>query len=155
MNAEISESSSSDSIVYTEEPSTKELEERVLEGFSQHAIQKIGYFIDPVSYAIVARRHGEIVGIIIMEAFWGALAVKFLWVSEECRRHSIGKSLMERAFEKGRKLECPFVYLETMSFQAVDFYKSLGFEENFVRHGYAHGTSFHYLQKNLNAEGDD
>ena len=59
---------------------------------------------------------------------------------------------MKHALEKGRQLGCPFAYVETMSFQAVDFYKNLGFEESFVRHGYAHGTSFHYLQKSLNEE---
>jgi len=36
-----------------------------------------------------------------------------------------------------------------MSFQALEFYQKMGFELDFTRPGYAHGTSFHYLSKKL------
>lgn len=44
---------------------------------------------------------------------------------------------------------CPFAFVETMSFQALDFYRKMGFELEFTRSGYKHGTAFHYLRKLL------
>jgi len=56
---------------------------------------------------------------------------------------------MEHAFTFGRENKCPFAFVETMSFQAVEFYQKIGFQLEFTRSGYAHGTSFHYLRKDF------
>lgn len=45
--------------------------------------------------------------------------------------------------------ECHFAFVETMSFQALEFYQKMGFKQDFVRTGYAHNTSFHYLSRKL------
>jgi len=43
---------------------------------------------------------------------------------------------MEHAIEFGRKQGCEFILLQSKSFQALDFYKKLGSQVDFVRHGY-------------------
>lgn len=49
----------------------------------------------------------------------------------------------------GRSNKCPFAFVATMSFQAREFYEKIGFTLEFTRSGYKHGTSFHYLRKEL------
>lgn len=61
----------------------------------------------------------------------------------------MGVRLMECALKYGSDKACPFAFVETMSFQALGFYRKMGFELEFTRSGYKHGTSFHYLQKLL------
>jgi hypothetical protein len=56
---------------------------------------------------------------------------------------------MKKALQYGRDKDCPFAFVETMSFQALDFYQKMGFQLELTRTGYAHGTSFHYLRKDL------
>lgn len=45
--------------------------------------------------------------------------------------------------------------VETMSFQAPEFYQKMGFKIEFSRPGYAKNNCFHYLKKNLKTEVDD
>jgi ribosomal protein S18 acetylase RimI-like enzyme len=56
---------------------------------------------------------------------------------------------MESALKYGRGNKCLFAFVETMSFQALDFYRKVGFELEFTRSGYKHRTLFHYLRKAL------
>ncbi len=56
---------------------------------------------------------------------------------------------MEYALEFGKKRGCQFAFVETMSFQALEFYQKNGFAIDFSREGYARNTSFHYLRKDL------
>jgi ribosomal protein S18 acetylase RimI-like enzyme len=51
--------------------------------------------------------------------------------------------------EYAKSQNCDFVFLETMSFQALDFYEKLGFKVELKRDGYAEGASIYYLKKNL------
>jgi len=59
------------------------------------------------------------------------------------------KKLMKRAFLYGKERGCRFAFLETLSFQAPEFYEKLGFEVELKRDGYDHNTSFYYLRKDL------
>lgn len=136
-------------ITVFEEALTKELEARICHGFREHAINAVSHDGGVASYAFVAKDQEQVVGAVIVKTFWGALHIKHLWVAPAYQGQGIGKSLMAKALEKGCVLNCSFAYVETLSFQALDFYKKLGFTEDFVRHGYAQGTAFHYLQKSL------
>jgi N-acetylglutamate synthase-like GNAT family acetyltransferase len=53
--------------------------------------------------------------------------VKYAYVEEEYRGCGIGTQLMQHALTYGRKNQCPFAFVETMSFQALDFYQKIGF----------------------------
>jgi hypothetical protein len=59
---------------------------------------------------------------------------------------------MKQALQYGRKNNCPFAFVETMSFQAKDFYQKLGFKIEFTRTGFAHGTSFHYMKRDFSKD---
>ena len=128
---------------------TEDLKKQIYEGFSRHAISTIGHDekFDPVAF--IADDQGCFAGAIVVELFWGALHVKYIYVDDGYRGKGVGVRLMEYALKYGRDKACPFAFVETMSFQALDFYRKMGFELEFTRSGYKHGTSFHYLQKLL------
>lgn len=128
---------------------TEDLKKLIYEGFSRHAISMIGHDekFDPVAF--IADDQECFAGAIVVELFWGALHVKYIYVDDGYRGKRVGAQLMEYALKYGRDKECPFAFVETMSFQALDFYQKMGFELEFTRSGYKHGTSFHYLRKLL------
>ncbi len=95
-------------------------------------------------------RNGELVlGVVHAKTFWGALHIKYLYVVPENRGNLIGKLLMGKVLEKGEEKGSRFAFVETMSFQALGFYKKMGFTEEFCRPGYDKDTSFHYLRKDF------
>ncbi len=55
---------------------------------------------------------------------WDWLHIKYLWVTSDHRKQGLG-SLAE---EEAQKRQCTGLYLDTFSFQALDFYLGLGFE---------------------------
>ncbi len=128
---------------------TSDLKNWVEEGFGHHAIEMIGYNekIEPVAF--VATDNQRVVGMFVGELFWGALHVKSVFIDAAYRGNGLGTRLMERVIEYGRANKCSFAFVETMSFQALGFYQKMGFQLELTRSGYKHGTSFHYLRKDL------
>lgn len=132
-----------------EQTLTEELKKTIYEGFSLHAIEMTGHDEKFDSIAFVAMEGTTFAGAIVVERFWNALHVKYVYVTDHYRNQGLGSRLMQRAVAYGLEQNCPFAFVETMSFQALDFYQKMGFELNFTRSGYAHGSSFHYLSKKL------
>ena len=100
-------------------------------------------------FAFVARVNKELLGAVVSKTFWGGLHIKNLYLVPSARGKGVGKKLMDKAIEKGKRLGCRFAFVETMSFQALEFYKKLGFVEEFSRPGYDKGCIFHYLRKDF------
>jgi len=132
-----------------EQALTEELKKKIYKGFSRHAIEMTGHDEKFDSVAFVAMEDTSLAGAIVVERFWNALHVKYVYVDEHYRNQGLGTRLMQRAISYGSEQNCPFAFVETMSFQALDFYQKMGFDLDFTRSGYAHGTSFHYLSKKL------
>ncbi|MBA8666715.1 GNAT family N-acetyltransferase [Holosporaceae bacterium 'Namur'] len=130
-------------------PLTEQIKNTIFKGFAEHAIERTG--IDGINNAIsfVAYQGNEFIGAIVVELFWSQLHIKYLYVKKEYRGQNLGNQLTEHALNSGRSHKCDFAFVETMSFQALDFYKKVGFELEFTRAGYAKNTSFHYLKKYL------
>jgi ribosomal protein S18 acetylase RimI-like enzyme len=81
---------------------------------------------------------------------WGQLCeLQQLWVEASHRGKGLGVGLVReferRATEKG----CISFYLETLSFQAPEFYKKLGYTVAFTRSGYPHGIGKYHMLKQL------
>ncbi len=130
----------------TDEKLDKALKEKIYEGFSEHAISAVGSDGDMEEITLIAREGGRFLGAVHSKIFWGALHIKYLYISPDSRGKGIGKELMKQVLEKGIQQGCRFAFVETMNFQAVDFYRSFGFEEELVRTGFDKGASFHYLK---------
>lgn len=132
-----------------EQPLTEDLRKRINKGFGRHAMAMTGFDEKSEPTSFVATDSGVFAGAVVVVRFWGALHVKYVYVEEMYRNQGFATRLMEQAFVYGRAHKCPFAFVETMSFQALEFYQKMGFILEFTRAGYAHGTSFHYLSKNL------
>ncbi len=71
---------------------------------------------------------------------WGECAeVQQLWVHESSRRNGTGRALMQAFEEQARQRGCRRLYLDTWSFQAREFYESLGFEVQLTLAGFGPG----------------
>ena len=60
--------------------------------------------------------------------YWGWLHIDILWVDENHRRKGIGSNLLRLAEQEGIRRGCHHVHLDTMSWQAPDFYKKHSYE---------------------------
>ncbi|MFT8352041.1 GNAT family N-acetyltransferase [Clostridium saccharoperbutylacetonicum] len=92
---------------------------------------------------------GEMIGGLIGNTHGNWLTIKFLWVSENVRGKSIGSKLLKKAEETAKERGCKYVFLDTFSFQAPEFYKKYGYEEKFVLEEYPIEGKRHYYTKTL------
>jgi len=75
--------------------------------------------------------------------------VDVLWVDESYRGKGLGKALYEKVEEEAQKLEAKIIHLETLEFQAKDFYIKLGFEVYGILEDFPPGHTKYSLKKKL------
>lgn len=81
--------------------------------------------------------------------FFGCLYTDMLFVKEHLRCYGVGKTLMKEAEKIGLNRKCTFATVNTMDFEAVDFYKMLGYETEFIREGFEKESKMFMLRKKL------
>lgn len=131
------------------QPFTEELKHKVGLGLKEHAIEVMGQDGIGEPVAFVAIENNEYIGAVVAQPFWGAWHIKYVWVNKTHRRRQIGTRLLEKSCEYGKNLNYLFAFVETMSFQALEFYQKMGFTLEFSRGGYTNGVFFHYLRKDF------
>jgi ribosomal protein S18 acetylase RimI-like enzyme len=131
------------------EPFTETLKKEIFAGFTRHAIEQTGQDGIGEPLAFVAYKESSLAGACVVEHFWGTLHIKFFLVLEQCRGQGLGKKLLSHALTYGRAQQFPLAFVETMSFQALDFYLKSGFTLEYSRTGYIKNLSFHYLKLDL------
>ena len=72
--------------------------------------------------------NGKTIGGILGGTYWGWMYVDILWVDEKHRQKGIGSQLLCAAEEEAIRRGCHHVHLDTMSWQAPEFYKKHGYE---------------------------
>ena len=105
---------------------TEQNNETVHSMIRQHNAKFMTEFQD---YSYHIEEEGGLVAGIVAEAVFDTVEVEFLCVKESCRGKGYGRALLqyveEQAENDGRKR----ILLNTYSFQAPEFYRSLGYEE--------------------------
>ena len=71
---------------------------------------------------------GNIIAGLIGGTYWGWMYVDILWVHGDYRKKGIGTKLLSAAEDEAIKRGCHHVHLDTMSWQAPEFYKKHGYE---------------------------
>ena len=71
---------------------------------------------------------GKVIAGILGGTYWGWMYVDVLWVDERHRNQGIGTKLLLAAEHEAIRRGCHHVHLDTMSWQAPDFYKKHGYE---------------------------
>ena len=93
--------------------------------------------------------YGNIAGGLIGGTYWGWMYVDILWVREDRRGRGIGTALLREAECEARRRGCHHVHLDTMSWQAPEFYKKYGYEVIGTLPDIPSGNQKHLLMKAL------
>lgn len=81
--------------------------------------------------------------------FYGSLYVDLLWVESSLRGQGVGRRLMVSVEALAHKHQCHFIAVNTMEWEALDFYLKLGFFVEFERQGFDKGSVMYFLRKDL------
>ena len=93
--------------------------------------------------------NGNIIGGILGGTYWGWMYIDILWVQSDFRRRGIGSKLLVEAEKEAARRGCHHVHLDTMSWQAPDFYKKHGYEVIGVLPDIPSGNQKYLLMKAL------
>lgn len=127
----------------------EEIQNIIHQGFQEHSIKEAGTDGEIRPYAFIAKEQDKFMGAVAGKLFYGSLHIKELFVTDAARATGLGKKLMLQAMDYGKEQGCKFAAIETMNFQALDFYKKLGFEVELEREGYLKDCKFYYMRKDL------
>lgn len=115
----------------------------------EQAIQKKGMKQLDFFAFFIRDEDGKIVGGCAGDNMYGQLFVGQLWVTEKLRGKGYGTKLMESAEKFAKENGCKFMSVNTMDWEALDFYKKLGFRVEFERHGFDKDSIFYFLRKDF------
>jgi ribosomal protein S18 acetylase RimI-like enzyme len=135
-------------IIHTDNPTTDEINV-LYQVLAQHAFEKKklpaikhwGFFLKDKKDTI----QGSITGRLLH----GYLSIDTLCISPLLRNRGHGTKLMKLAEDIGLKNACTFSTVNTMDWEAKDFYEELGYYVEFSRGGYTNNSTFYFLRKNL------
>ncbi len=135
-------------VTYTNTPLQKDIE--ILgEGISRNAKEKRN--LDPVSpFAFfIHDENNEIKGGCNGNIGYDWLYVDQLWVDKSLRGQGYGTALMQSALNLALEKNCLHAAVNTGDWEALDFYKKLGFRVELKREGFANNSIFYFLRKDL------
>ena len=92
---------------------------------------------------------GNVIGGILGGTYWGWMYVDILWVHENHRGKGIGSKLLAEAEREAKNRGCHHVHLDTMSWQAPDFYKKHGYSVIGILPDIPEGNQKYLLMKAL------
>ena len=93
--------------------------------------------------------NGNIIGGILGGTYWGWMYVDILWVHESHRYKGIGSKLLRKAEKEAISRGCHHVHLDTMSWQAPEFYQKHGYEVIGILPDIPNGNQKYLLMKEL------
>lgn len=131
-------------------PADRSIVERGLEAFNhQHA----GDSHHQPLCVFVRDGAGNVLGGLLGDTYYGWLAINLLWLDEAWRGHGYGRMLLRAAEAEAIRRGCRHAHVDTLSFQALDFYLSAGYIVFGELAGLPPGHTRYFLQKPLAAHG--
>jgi GNAT superfamily N-acetyltransferase len=91
----------------------------------------------------------EIVGGVIAESYWDWLYIDLLWVKDELRGLGYGHRMLTLVEQEAGQLGAKNAYMDTFSFQALDFYKQHGYHVFGELNDFPPGHQRYFLKKQL------
>ncbi len=133
---------------YEENPSQEDVA-ILIQGVVKNAQLKKGLdSLDFFSF-FIRDENNRVIGGCLGGMLYGGLHIDSLWVNESHRNNGWGTKLVEAALNYGREKNCQFATVNTMDWEALDFYKKLNFEIEFKRIGYEKNSALYFLRKFL------
>lgn len=123
--------------------------ELLTKGLDSNAAKKRGY--NPVEEfgLFLWDDENQIVGGCNGLLYYGCIFIDQLWVDERFRGQGYGKKLIQAAEDLGKQKGCKFSTIETMDWEALDFYKKLGYYVELERGGYIDNVKMYCLRRNF------
>ena len=119
------------------------------QGISNYNMQQAGED-NAQSLCLVLRSAEEgVVGGIIGATYWNWFHLDLMWIQEELRGHGYGHRLLMLAEEEARRRGATNAYLDTFSFQALDFYEKHGYQVFGELEDFPTGHQRYFLSKQL------
>lgn len=135
-------------ISYDANPKFEDIQ-RLNDGIMEQAKKKKGMKQLDFFAFLMRDEDGNIVGGCAGDNMYGGLFVGQLWVQEQLRGMGYGTKLMHSAEALARKSGCNFMAVNTFDWEALGFYKKLGFYVEFERKGFDKNSIFYFLRKEL------
>jgi GNAT superfamily N-acetyltransferase len=118
-------------------------------GIQNYNIKQAGEDHGQTMCFVIQSPDEEVVGGVIAATHWDWLYIDLMWIQQEFRGHGYGQRLLELVEEKARELGAKNAYLDTFSFQALDFYKKYGYQVFGELKDFPVGHQRYYLTKQL------
>ncbi|MBK8434290.1 MAG: GNAT family N-acetyltransferase [Chloroflexi bacterium] len=124
----------------------------VRQGLYAHNREQVGSRHFEELSVILRNDDEEVVGGVLGGSIWGWMIIETFWVDKAVRGQGYGRQLLLRAEEIARQRACTDLILETFSFQALPFYKKLGYAVYGQLDGFPAGHTRYSLRKRLGEE---
>ncbi len=118
-------------------------------GLSENAALKKGHKAVELFVFFIRDEKNEIVGGCNGCNLYGCLVIDQLWLSEPLRGQGYGTQLVRAAEAWGKEHHCVFAAVNTMDWEALEFYKKFGYQIEFERRGFLNESVFYFLRKDL------
>jgi len=140
--------------LYEIKESTKAEEDLVWKGIIQYnsAVIHLKQSVPEIPVNRVLKdKDGNVIGGIncILFYCWNTLYIDMLWISENHRKNGHGSKLLNEVEQIAREEKCTLIHLETMDFQAKDFYIKNGYEIFGELKNVPNGHKRYYMRKIL------
>jgi GNAT superfamily N-acetyltransferase len=118
-------------------------------GLTDYARQTKG--MEPVEYFgfLMKDEQGQVLSGCTGALVYGCVHTDTLWVSEPLRGQGIGTRLLQSAEQFARDKHCTMATINTMDWEALELYQSLGYKVDLAREGYANNSTMYFLKKEL------
>lgn len=81
--------------------------------------------------------------------YYGCFYIDQLWLDASLRGKKLGTRLMQSAEKLARSMRCLFSTVNTMDWEALNFYIKFGYQIEFERKGYLNNSTMYFLRKDL------
>ena len=108
------------------EPKPSDMQTMV-KGLTEYNAAQVGGETPSYLVATVRDRDGVMLGGLLGATYLSWLQIQIVWLPENLRGFGHGRALMNLAEAEGKRRGCKNAFLETYSFQALDFYKTCGY----------------------------
>jgi ribosomal protein S18 acetylase RimI-like enzyme len=92
-----------------------------------------------------------VAGGLLGETYWGWLHIAQIWLHESIRKRGYGTRLVQLAEVEAIQRGCQHAHLDTMDWQALDFYLGMGYAVFGQLNDLPAGHTRYFLQKALAA----
>lgn len=135
-------------IIFTPQP-TPGIIQRLSQGIAEYAQSQTTHPpIEPYAFLVVDSDN-RIMGGCNGNIGYGWVYIDQLWVDVTLRGQGYGSALMQQAEILGRQKNCLAAAVNTMQWEALEFYKKLGYHIEFERKGLIPNSTFYMLRKDF------